>query len=114
MTLTVRIGILYILVFVLNPGHCVNKILFTKTNGLYLANSVIRTEFTNNEFECGAVCSKEIACVSVNYKRCGVDKGRCELNDDSIERSPPENRLVDMEFCYLGVRNSVRFDVVSL
>ena len=75
-----------------------NKVMFRRQEGTYLANNVIKTDKTSNEFECGALCSRESSCVSINYKKSGSDKGKCELNDKLMEAGQKQGNY---EYDYL-------------
>ena len=86
------------------------KVMFRRQEGTFLADNVIRTDKTSNEFECGAICSKESTCVSINYKKSGSDKGKCELNNKLMEDSEA-NRRMDREYDYLELVSDA---VVSL
>ena len=54
----------------------------------------------------GALCSRESSCVSINYKKSGLNKGKCELDDKLMEESE-ENRRKNCEYGYLELVSNV-------
>ena len=94
-------------VFVLWCHGVYNNAVFRREGGTNLANNVINTKQRTSEAECGILCSKESSCVSVNYKKSGSDKGKCELNDKLMEDSE-ENKERNSEFDYLEIVQRVR------
>ena len=83
-----------------------NKVLFKKKEGVYLTGSLIQQVQANSEFECGAFCSKEPNCQSVNFKVAGKGRRNCELNsgtlqEDSSTNSNQEKCVMDPEWIYL-------------
>ena len=89
-----------------------NKVLFRKTEGRYLKDSMIRITMATNEFECGAVCSHEPLCVSVNYKNCGKEKGKCELNYRMLQDSEDAKYFKNPEYSYLEKSSQVRKELL--
>ena len=85
-------------------GHCSRQVeaLFKRKAGEYLANYAFRTEKANSEFDCTLLCSRETSCVSINYKKSGENRRRCELNNKTLQDSE-ENRKESSEFVYFWV-----------
>ena len=83
-------------------GSCSIQGFFKRKEGKYLANSALRMEQTDNELECGALCSREMFCVSANYKNSGENQGMCELNNRTLEESQEDGEEMP-EFTYLGI-----------
>ena len=80
---------------------------FRRKEGTYLADSIIKTVQTFEEIECGMLCSREISCASVNYKKFNFNQGRCELNDKLLE-DPGGKKEKDPEFVHLEIVVRVR------
>ena len=84
-------------------ASCVrNEALFRREEGTYLAKSVIKAKQGVTKAECGINCSRESSCVSVNYKKSGIDQGKCELNDKLLEDCE-ENEKSDSEWDYFEI-----------
>ena len=79
-----------------------NKVWFNHQEATYLANNVIKTEKAINVAHCGGLCLAENTCVSINYKKSGSDKGKCELNDKLMKDSQ-ENKKNDSDYDYLEI-----------
>ena len=101
----------HILVFHVQSARGSNYVqaLFQRRQDNYLANSVVRTEQTRSEIECGSLCSRESWCMSVNYKESGEKRGLCELNKDTLEKSD-ENVQKTPGFVNLAILKSVRYN----
>ena len=70
----------------------------------YLANHVIETKQADSEMECGLHCVKNKLCTSVNYQISGIGKGRCELNNKTVqETSDVVEKIHHPEFNHLTV-----------
>ena len=70
----------------------------------YLANHVIETKQAESEMECGLHCVKNKLCTSVNYQISGIGKGRCELNNKTVqETSDVVEKIHHPEFNHLTV-----------
>ena len=85
---------------------CSHDVLFHRHRGKYLLNSVIRTVHAETESECGIYCSRDDACVSVNYKTTGKDRGLCELNHKTFTDAS-SNSAERKEFNYLEILRKV-------
>ena len=83
-------------------GWCSIQGFFQRKEGRYLGDSAIRMEQTGSEFDCAALCSKEMLCVSVNYKNPGENQGMCELNNRTLEDSQEDENEMP-EFIYLEI-----------
>ena len=45
----------------------------------------METKQADSELKCGFYCAKNQSCTSINYKTSGEGKGRCELNNKTVE-----------------------------
>ena len=100
---------IYALIFVTKIPQGVlgtKQAFFRRNEQKYLANHVIETKQADSELECGLHCVGDGSCASVNYKTSGDGKGRCELNDKTLQEIPDEGRR-DPEFTHLAVDNEV-------
>ena len=78
--------------------------IFHKNEHTYLPDHVIKTKQSGGEIECGLHCVAEKSCTSINYKTSGIGKGRCELNDKTVERtSKVDEKIHHPEFNHLVV-----------
>ena len=78
--------------------------MFERREQQYLANHVMATKQTDSELECGLHCLADKSCTSVNYKTSGIGKGRCELNDKTVEEtSDVDDKIHHPEFNHLSV-----------
>ena len=91
-----------IFIIQIQQGVCTEQAIFRKNEETYLANHVIETKQTGSEFECGLHCVADGSCASVNYKSSGVGKGRCELNDKTLQETPDEETH-NPDFVHLAV-----------
>ena len=91
------------LIFILKIPQvvCTEQTYFLRTEQKYIANHIIDTKQADNEFECGIHCVADGSCASVNYKTSGEDKGRCELNDKTLQEIP-DGGTHDPEFTHLA------------
>ena len=71
-------------------GLCAEQAFFLRYKQKYLANHVIETKQADSELECGIHCVAFGSCVSVNYKTSGIGKGRCELNNKTLQETSDE------------------------
>ena len=88
------------------PGESLafEQAIFERNEQIYLANHVIETKQAGNELECGLHCIADKSCTSINYKTSGIGKGRCELNDKTVEETPDvDDKIQDPEFNHLAV-----------
>ena len=95
-----------VLFFVLEGVCCSHQALFKREVGQYLANNAIRTEQTNSELDCSALCSRESSCVAVNYKTSGENRGMCELKNKDLQDAAEDGRLMP-EFTNLRILQRV-------
>ena len=78
--------------------------IFRRREQEYLADHVIETKQAGSELECGLHCLADKSCTSVNYKTSGIGKGRCELNDKTVEEiSEVDDKIYNPEFNHLSV-----------
>ncbi|XP_028403163.1 uncharacterized protein LOC114525902 [Dendronephthya gigantea] len=89
------------IVFVLS--ECSNEAVFRKNKQKYLANHVIETKQAKSEFECGLLCARRSLCTSANYKTSGEDKGRCELNNKTMQATTNDDEQTNHEFNHLVI-----------
>ena len=81
---------------------CIEQPYFLRNEEKYLANHVIETKQADGELECGILCVAVQSCASVNYKTSGIGKGRCELNNKTLQKAPVEG-TDNSEFTHLAV-----------
>ena len=87
------------------------QITFKRNEQKYLANHVIEAKQAGSELDCGLHCIADKSCASVNYKTSGVGKGRCELNNKTVEKtSEVDDKIHDPEFNHLVVIKRVSVD----
>ena len=87
-------------------GLCTKQAYFQRNEERYLANHVIETKQADSELECGLYCVADRSCASVNYKTSGVSKGRCELNNKTLQETSDEETY-NPEFTHLAVIQQV-------
>ena len=88
------------------PGESLafEQAIFERNEQKYLANHVVETKQAGSELECGLHCIADKSCTSINYKTSGIGKGRCELNDKTVEEtSHVDDKIHDPEFNHLAV-----------
>ena len=85
---------------------CTEQSVFARNKEKYLANHVIKTKQADSEFECGLYCVADGSCASVNYKNSGISKGRCELNNKTLQKTSDEGTY-NPEFTHLTVIEQV-------
>ena len=61
--------------------------IFKRNEQKYLADHVMKKEQAESELECGSHCIADKSCTSINYKISGIGKGRCELNNKTVEET---------------------------
>ena len=82
--------------------------IFKRNEQKYLADHVIETKQADSELECGLHCNADKSCTSVNYKTSGIGKGRCELNNKTVEEmTKVDDTIHDPEFSHLAVMKRV-------
>ena len=79
---------------------------FLRKEQKYLANHVIETKQADSELECGIHCVANGSCASVNYKTSGAGKGRCELNNKTVQETPHEEKH-NPDFVHLALLKRV-------
>ncbi|XP_028414912.1 uncharacterized protein LOC114537999 [Dendronephthya gigantea] len=89
------------IVFVLS--ECSKEAVFRRNKQKYLANHVIETKQATSEFECGLLCDRHSLCTSANYKTSGKDKGRCELNNKTIQATTDDDEQTKLGFNHLVI-----------
>ena len=87
-------------------GVCTEQAFFLRNEQTYLANHVIETKQAGSELECGLLCVADGSCASVNYKTSGIGKGRCELNNKTLQEASDEGTHKP-EFTHLGIIEQV-------
>ena len=87
LTMTIFLNLCSLILIPIIPQQsiCVKQAFFRKNEQKYLANHVIETKQAYSEFECGLHCVADGSCASVNYKTSGIGKGRCELNNNTLQ-----------------------------
>ena len=86
------------------PGVCSKQAGFHRNVKKYLSNHVIETKQAVSELECGILCVRHGSCESVNYKTSGIGKGRCELNNRTVqETSDPDEKTHNPEFNHIAI-----------
>ena len=108
-----RLGItfIYALFLIRKPlqhVECLEQAIFHKSEQTYLANHVIKTKQTSNKIECGLLCVRHGSCASVNYKTSGVGKGRCELNNQTLQQASYDHVLKKPEFNHFSILGTER------
>ncbi|XP_028396174.1 uncharacterized protein LOC114520149 [Dendronephthya gigantea] len=94
--------LLFLVLKISHPGDCsINELLFRKVAKRYLANHVIDTKLAGSEHECGLYCVRDGSCTSANYKTSGTGKGRCELNDKTLQETSENDKKTNPEFNHL-------------
>ena len=81
---------------------------FQREKQKYLANHVIETKQAEDELICALYCIGHDSCASVNYKISGTSKGRCELNNETPQRTTGNDERTNPEFVYLYIFEKVR------
>ena len=83
-------------------GLCTDQAYFQRNEQKYLANHVVETKEADSELECGLYCVADASCVSINYKTSGICKGRCELNNKTLQDTSHE-KTHNPEFIHLAI-----------
>ena len=99
---------LFLLSKISQPGECLQQAVFRRNEQKYLANHVIATKQAATELECGMHCVAYGSCLSVNYKIFGVNKGRCELNNKTLQETFNADKEINSEFNHLYIIKKVR------
>ena len=99
---------LFLLSKISQPGECLQQAVFRRNEQKYLANHVIATKQAATELECGMHCVAYGSCLSVNYKISGVNKGRCEPNNKTLEETFNADKEINSEFNHLYIIKKVR------
>ena len=85
---------------------CPEQVFFLRNEQKYLENHVIEIKQADSEFECGIHCVPDKLCASVNYKTSGIGKGRCELNNKTLQETSDEETY-NPEFTHVVVIKQV-------
>ena len=93
---------------ILQPVDSSMQAVFRRKEQTYFANHVIATTQAETELECGLHCVADGSCLSLNYKISGVNKGRCELNNRTLQETSEGSQETTSEFNYLYVVEKVR------
>ena len=95
------------------PRESLAFAIFKRNEQKYLADHVVETEQAHSEFECGLRCIvSEKSCMSVNFKTSGIGKGRCELNNKTVEEtSDVDDKIHHPEFNHLALMKLVSIQV---
>ena len=91
----------------LQPVESSMQAVFRREEQKYLANHVITTKQAATELECGMHCVADGSCLSVNYKISGAGKGRCELNNKTLQETSEADQETNPEFNHLYVVKKV-------
>ena len=71
------------------------EVRFQKSEHKYLANHVMETTQVDSETKCAFRCAANKSCTSINYKTSGSDKGRCELNNKTVDETDDVDEKID-------------------
>ena len=107
--------IVFVWITIAQPGEgtASEQAVFRRNKQQYLLNHVIKTTWADSELECGIHCVADKSCGSVNYKNSGIGKGRCELNNKTVEKTSNVNdKTRHPEFNHLAVSKRVSYTVV--
>ena len=91
------------------------EVRFHRSEHKYLANHVMETTQVESEKKCAYRCAVNKSCTSINYKTSGSDKGRCELNNETVDEPDDVDERIDHpEFNHLAVmeRVSIQFNII--
>ena len=89
------------------PVESSMQAVFRRKEQKYLASHVIATKQAATELECGMHCVADGSCISVNYKMSGIGKGRCELNNKTLQETSEGDQETNPEFNHLYVVQKV-------
>ena len=87
---------------------------FHKSVQKCLASHVMETTQVDSEKKCAFRCAANKSCASINYKTSGLDKGRCELNNKTVDETDDADEKIDRpEFNHLAViaRVSMQYNI---
>ena len=104
LTMTIFLNLFPLIFTAIIPQQsmCVKQAYFLRKQQKYLANHVIKIKQAYSEFECGLHCVADRSCVSVNYKTSGIGKGRCELNNNTLQGAS-DKETQNREYTHLAV-----------
>ena len=108
-----RCALAFFWIAITQPGKSFasEEAIFKRNEQEYLANHVIETKQADSELDCGLHCIADKSCTSVNYKTSGVGKGRCELNNKTVEKTHEvDDKIHDQEFNHFVVIERVSVD----
>ena len=92
------------------------EVRFQKSEHKYLANHVMETTQVDSEKTCAFRCTANKSCSSINYKTSGSDKGRCELNNKTVDETDDVDEKIDRSgFNHLAVieRVSMQYNLLT-
>ena len=88
----------------LKESMACGEVRFQKSEQKYLANHVMETRQVDSAKKCAFGCAANKSCMSINYKTSGSDKGRCELNNKTVDKTDDVDEKIDHpEFNHLAV-----------
>ena len=98
-----------ILVFsMLQPSVCSTQAFFRKDERIYLANYVIERKQKYTELQWALSCAVKDSCSSVNFKTAGKDRGLCELNNNTFQKtSNDDEKKYHPEFDHFSIIDTV-------
>ena len=91
------------------------EVRFQRSEHKYLANHVMETTQVDSEKRCVFRCAVNKSCTSINYKTSGSDKGRCEVNNKTVDATDDVDEKIDRSgFNHLAVieRVSIQYNLV--
>lgn len=88
-------------------GLTMKQSYFKRKTGQYLPNKVIASKHAQSELHCAMACTALDVCLSINYKVKGVDKGLCQLNNDTVSKNL--SLVFDEELDHLSVVKRVKY-----
>ena len=91
------------------------EVRFQRSEHKYLANHVMETTQVDSEKKCVFRCAVNKSCTSINYKTSGSDKGRCELNNKTVDETDDVDKKIDRSgFNHLAVieRVSMQYNLL--
>ena len=90
------------------------EVRFEKSEQKYLSNHTMETTQVDSEKKCVFRCAKNKSCTSINYKTSGSDKGKCELNNKTVDETDVDEKIDHSEFNHLAVieRVSMQYNLL--
>ena len=110
--------LIFVWIATTQPGESLacGEVRFQKSAQKYLANHVMETTQVDSEKKCAFRCAANKSCTSINYKTEGSDKGRCELNNKTVDETDDVDEKIDrQEFNHLAViaRVSMQYNILT-